>query len=160
SMDVSCQQFFAGTGFPTQKDPGIRPGHQRRLLDGIFEYGARSDHPRFFTDDLAKLLVFTLQARLLDRILDDNQNLVPCQRLLEKVECARAQRLDGISDCTVAGDHDCRNLKNRQELDPIAIWQPYIQKTNVGPVSRDFAVKLGCRSAHNYVVSLAFEYHL
>src|SRR5262249_25947287 len=110
-MDMPGKQFFACAGLSVKKHTRIGARHQRRLFDGVLEYGAGSDHFRTFADDFANPLVLSFEVRLLDRVLDYNQNLVACQRLLEKVEGARPQRLNGIGDGTVAGDHDDWNLK-------------------------------------------------
>src|SRR6185369_8135018 len=164
-MDVRCQQFLSGAGFSDQQHSRIGSGDERSLFDCMLENRTRSDHPGAFAYDFTKSLILAPQLALLQSVFDHDQNFVAAERLLQKIECARANCVNRIGDRSVAGDHHNGNAivvvsKEAQEIDAVAVRQSHIEKAYVRTISKQSRSKLIGSPADENVVALPLEDHL
>src|SRR5262249_23634326 len=164
SMNMRREQFFSCSGLAHQKYARIRLCDERRLSNCKFKRRAGTDHFRTISDNFSKALVFALKLLLLQRILDDDEDLISAERLLEKIESAGTNGFDGVRDRAMTGDHDRGNTivvfaKETQQIDAAAIRQPYVEQADVGAITRNTRPKLGRSPAKENAVALALPDH-
>ena len=127
---------------PMQQHARVGARHQRRLLDGALERRARSDHPRPVADQLAEALVLLRRRRLLERVLDNDQQ--PWSRLSgfsrkSKAPARVASTASAIvpwPEIMITGARSSLCRKRTQQIDAVAVRQPDVQQVRVRALRR------------------------
>ena len=112
-MNGVRDELLAGAGFAGDEDRAARLRHRLEQREQLLHRGALADDalelvPLF--ELLAQVGVLGAQPALLERGVDDVQQLVELERLLDEVARAALDGLDGVLHRAVAGDDDADDV--------------------------------------------------
>ena len=121
--------------------------------------GLVADHPRA-ADHLPQSPILFAQLGFIERVLQREQNFFAAQRLLQKIESARARRLHRVGDGAVARDHQHRRIDvvgshPADQIDAAAVRQTDIDQIGVGALR--LRLGFGDARARRYGVAFALQ---
>jgi hypothetical protein len=154
-VDLTRHQLLAGSVVAGDQNPAVG---RRCHLDLLLELRDRLG----FAEDLVGVqrlspqsLVLVLEARLIQRVLNRQKQLVDRERLLDEVEGTDARGADGRLDRSVTAHHHDREPRPAlaqlaQDLDPVAVRHRDVEEHQIRrpfPLDgRDGLVSVGLRS--------------
>jgi hypothetical protein len=141
-VDIAGDDFFPGARFPFDQHGAVGRGDLLRQLQDLGEgarlaQGLREARALAPPDLLLQLLVLGAEAPMLGGTAADRHQVVVRERLLDVVERALVDGLDGALERRLGGHQDDRGLHivlshRRQDVDPRHLGHPHVGQHDVG----------------------------
>jgi hypothetical protein len=157
-VDRVGDQLLAGAVLALDEAVGVARRDAPHHLEQIVDPAAAADDARDLRGPrelLAQLLVLGLQVAAFDGLVEHGNERVRLDRLLDEAVGARPDRLDGVRDAAVPGEHDhlrpfMELTEAPQELDPVHVRQQQVGDDNVGAPGLEhfFAARAGRSRTH------------
>ena len=107
-VDGLGDQLLARAALARDQHPRIGGSHFFDQAEDLLDRRRRADHLVALQALLEERVAFPFQPRPLQGVLQRDQDALPLDRFLQEVEGADLDRLHGVGDGAVAGQHDDR----------------------------------------------------
>ena len=164
AVDGASDQLLAGAALAGDQHRGVRRRGPAHRVPHLLERRAAAHHPVALVENQPQTPVLLHQTFLPERVAGGDQDALALRRLLDEVEGAELDGLDGGLDGAVAGeDHDRRRAVARlqpfEHLEAVQLGHLDVEEHEVRALLLGELEPDGAVGGQQHLVALVFEDH-